>query len=97
MMGSVSRGLAAQKGTRVDPPKPFSVVLNAAPAKGVPLTLTTADAGKPEPNVESCDSCQLFNRYRPFQSARPESTGAQIEFTVSRCLSSSMEVAFSAR
>src|SRR5258708_34707547 len=59
----IGRLLGAQNGTRAEPPKPFSVVLKAAPGKGAPLTRTTGVAGCVEAKVEIWESRQPCARF----------------------------------
>src|SRR5688572_21084083 len=81
---SISRLFTGQKGTRLDPPSPFKDPLNAAPANGAPLTVMVAVVNGVEAKVESCDSCQLFNR-RLRKRLSVVTAGAQMELTTSRC------------
>ena len=60
----MSRLLKGQKGTRFDPPKPFRLVLNAAPEKGAPEMKMVAVAGCAEASVVICESCHPFTSQR---------------------------------
>src|SRR6185503_9683399 len=65
-MVSTSSGLKGQNGTRVEPKKPFNVLVlaSAPPAVTAELTLTVAGAGLGVASVVMLESSQPLIRYR---------------------------------
>ena len=81
-MLSISVVFKGQNGTRLEPPRPFSDVLKAAPVKGVPETVIVPVVKGVEANVDTCETCQLFMiRWYQFD---PVTEGVQTELNTRR-------------
>src|SRR5436190_3381393 len=81
---SMSRLLKGQNGTRFEPPRPFKLVLKAAPVNGAPEMKIVAVAGWADAIVVICDNCHpLISHLENVESLRV-SVGAQMELITRR-------------
>ena len=82
---SMKRLAAGQKGTRVEPPKPLSVLVKAAPVKGLPLTKIVVVWGWVLAPVKMLDSCQPLTTYLENLSVFLVKVGVKMAVPTKRC------------